>query len=160
MRMGYGTSGAAAALLLASGAAAQAPISALDGSRIQARASECAREARSQNNPSAEDMRRVISCATAVSAEEINRQLPLRVDELTVLNRVEAQGMNLTYFQTVSIPAAQVTAEGREAVISGTRGNVCRSQDMALTIQRGGSYRYVWADPNGQIIAETRIASC
>lgn len=154
-------SGMLAALAGASAsAAAQAPVSSMDMSRIQARAAECAGQARSQNNPSAEDMRRVITCATAVSAEEINRQLPLRVDELTVLNRVEAQGMNLTYFQTVAIALAQVTAETRQAVIESTRNNVCGAPDMALTIQRGGSYRYVWADQSGQLIAETRIASC
>ena len=150
------------AMLLATGAsaAAQAPVASMDMSRIQARAAECARQARSQDSPSAEDIRRVITCATAVSAEEINRQLPLRVDELTVLTRVEAQGMNLTYFQTVAVPLAQVTPETRQAVIESTRRNVCGAPDMALTIQRGGSYRYVWADQSGQVIAETRIASC
>lgn len=147
-----------AAFLIASGAGAQKPL--IDDSGSLARVQVCERLAASPARPTPAETRRIVACANGITAEEMNRQLPVRVDEVTVLNRVAAEDTLFTYFSTIERAASQLSAEQRNAIAAGARAYVCAQSQMVATIRAGGAYRYVWSDPEGRPVTETRIASC
>ena len=102
----------------------------------------------------------MISCAQRQSARQVNAQLPNQIDEITVLERITADGARLTYHSRLALAATRITAAQRAALIEGTRNFVCSNDDMLQTMSYGGSYGYVWIDPDDVEIARTVIEGC
>ncbi|TFI56634.1 hypothetical protein E2493_19170 [Sphingomonas parva] len=101
-----------------------------------------------------------LSCFTREAAKRFNTQLPQKVDEVTVLERVSAEGTRLTYHYTVDLLVADLPAGTSEAMQTGVRANVCKADDMRATMALGGSYRYVWIDRNRKPITEAVVSGC
>lgn len=102
----------------------------------------------------------MMSCAQREAARQLNAQTPIRVDELSSVTAVSAEGTQLTYHMQVQVDAAAVTAAQRDGVAQATRNNVCGLEQMRRTMTNGGSYRYVWTDQAGTEITRTVIAGC
>lgn len=115
-----------------------------------------------REQPIADDaqLREIVACVNRESARQLNAQTPLRIDEGTILDSVEAVGLQLTYRVTIDVDGAEVTDGDRAAIIEATRASVCESDDIRQTMSHGGSYAYVWRDRAGRTVGETVIADC
>ena len=106
------------------------------------------------------EQRTFVSClqGQAVAAYKVN--LPLRVDDVTTLTDVTADGLTVTYHMTARVAADTVSLSGLAAMRSSTRAVVCENEQLIAMIGIGGAYRYVWKDESGAVIGETTIDSC
>lgn len=102
----------------------------------------------------------VVACANAESARQLNAHMPMRVDEITIVESVAAFGPEFVYNVRVEVDAAAVTGEMRGNLSAGTRNYVCNAADMRQTIGNGGRYRYRWADRAGRPVNEILIDRC
>lgn len=109
--------------------------------------------------PKAEVARR-LGCFTREAARQLNLQLPVKVDPVTTLEQVTAEGTTLIYRYSADVLRGQVAPEALEAAKAGVRAKVCQSQDMRDTIGIGGVYRYIWNDRAGERLGELVVASC
>ena len=101
-----------------------------------------------------------IGCINAAMAAQINRQLPAKVDSVTTLNRVEADGMTITYHYTADVQASQLPPGAMDTVKAGARSNACGNPQMRQNLGYGAAYEYRWADKNGRALGELRIDRC
>ncbi|HEX8193379.1 MAG TPA: hypothetical protein VF552_10815 [Allosphingosinicella sp.] len=102
------------------------------------------------------ERRALIACAQRVAAAVLAEHLPMRVDELTTLIAVTADGIDLTYKYRVSA--------GRPAFRDGFDANlarsVCADRGRATVISAGGAYRYIWHDTSGRVVHRLTIDTC
>lgn len=106
---------------------------------------------------SPEQRREIVACMNAQLAAQINPQLPRQVDEITRLDRIQADGPTVTYHYTVlqalpSNAAQQIETMGRRMV--------CSQAAMRQTLQMGGAYAYRYVDNQGGLIHQFRIEAC
>ena len=101
-----------------------------------------------------------MACFLREGAKQFNRNLPLKVDEITTLERLSTEGARLTYHYVIDRPAAEVPETMREALRTATKAQVCKAEDMRATIRAGGSYRYLWVDRMRTPLAETVVSAC
>ena len=109
--------------------------------------------------PKAEQVRK-LSCFTREAAVRFNKTLPNKVDNVTTLERVEANGPTLTYYYTVNILKAELRPGALESFKPVVSKKVCDAADMRSIVSVGGSYRYVWADRVGEKIGELLVNAC
>ena len=102
----------------------------------------------------------MLSCLARESARLLSGQLPLRIDEITILRSVAADGPQLTYLNDVEVDAAGLTAAESEALIETTRATVCSQPVMRAAISAGSSYRYIWFDRTGAEFNRMTIERC
>lgn len=102
----------------------------------------------------------VVTCMNTRMAAQINAQLPRQLDELTRLDRIDAEGTVLTYNYTVLRSVAQLPANAVQQLDAGTRQMVCSQPPMRQALQLGGSYAYRWVDNRGAPIHQMRIDAC
>jgi hypothetical protein len=102
----------------------------------------------------------ILACVNRQAAESLNRQLPMQIDEMTILESVAAEGTLLTYSARITMTRAELPADAAELLGESTRRYVCGTTDMVETISYGGSYRYVWIDANGQPVHQLTILAC
>ena len=110
--------------------------------------------------PSAAARSAMLSCLARESARLLSSQLPLRIDEITTLRSVAADGPQLTYLNDVEVDAAGLTAAQSEALIETTRGYVCSQPVMRAAVSAGSSYRYIWFDQTGAEFNRMTIERC
>ena len=101
-----------------------------------------------------------LACFTREAATQFNRHLPMKVDEITTLERVSSEGGRLTYHYGIDKPAAEIPAALRDALKTAVRDNVCKAEDMRATIRSGGSYRYLWLDRARTPLVELVVSQC
>ena len=104
--------------------------------------------------------RALIACANATAARQLNSQMPMRVDDITILESVEAVGTTVVYNQRANVDARNVTPAIKASIDQSVRANVCGSEDMRSTISYGGAYTYVWIDRSGNFIHRLHITGC
>jgi len=80
-----------------------------------------------------------------MAAEEGRKQLPIQVDEFTILQNVLSAGKGLIYHYRVSLKkndldTNQFIAEMKETLVH----NVCQQKEMKYILDLGGEYRYVY----------------
>ena len=109
---------------------------------------------------SLEQRQRIVACVFANTARQINSQLPVRVDEITRLDRITVSGPELTYHYSVSRRLADLPPNVRELAERSTRTNACAQANMRQTLQMGGAYSYRWVDAEGRDIHRFRIDAC
>ena len=102
----------------------------------------------------------VVACANREAARQLNPQLPMRVDGMTTVESIAANGPELVYYVRLNVDAGAIGGEMRRNLADNTRNNVCGASDMRQTIGNGGRYRYVWSDRAGRSIHETLIDRC
>lgn len=112
---------------------------------------------RSPSEFTPDQRRQIVACMNAQLAAQINPQLPRQVDEITRLDRIEANGPTVTYNYTVlqALPAnagPQIETMGRRMV--------CSQAAMRQTLQMGGAYAYRYVDSGGALIHQFRIDAC
>lgn len=115
---------------------------------------------RSIDSMTIEERRAMIGCVFRQTAAQMNPQLPARVDEITIMERMSVSGATLTYHSRVEVDVAEVSRDGIAALEKATRAYVCNEQSMRSTIGMGGSYRYVWVDASGQPLHSALVEAC
>ena len=102
----------------------------------------------------------LVACANRYAAQQINRQTPMRVDEITTLERVETSGTTVIYHQRVEVDGANVTTAMKQNLDQSVRAHVCGSEQMRNTISYGGAYRYMWTDRSRAFLHRLDITRC
>lgn len=89
------------------------------------------------------------------TAREMQSQLPMRVDEITVLTAVSSDGNSL--FFDYSVEQQIDLPNGFE---SGLRENICSPDVFGTAIERGGRFISTYVGPDGNQIAAFVISQC
>ena len=90
------------------------------------------------------------------TASDIRKQLPIRVDEITSLSSVLAQGTTLTYSYRMDIPIpnrAIFEASQRRTLI----GTECGLRGDRGLLKQGGKFGFIYIDVTGAIVGEIII---
>jgi hypothetical protein len=149
-----------AALAVASWPAAQATAQqALDGPALAAACGQPDPEV-SIDALSPTEQRAFIACLQREAVAAFKSNLPQKVDDVTTLTDITAEGLSVTYHLTVDVAADSVSLGALVLMRSATRGVVCKDAQMTTMIGLGSGYRYVWKDRNGVVIGETTVDSC
>lgn len=90
------------------------------------------------------------------SVDLTKNELPMQVDEYTTWEEINFDGSTMLYSYTVELP--DLENNDRDALISEVRKNntkpICESPEIAIILNNGIEYRYVYNDSN-----KTRIGS-
>jgi hypothetical protein len=133
------------------------------GAEIRQMVAGCVPPARPAGGPtslSAAARTAALSCVARESARLIGGQLPMRIDEITTLRSVAADGPQLTYLNDVEVDGEGLTAEQSEALMATTRDYVCSQPLMRAAVSAGSSYRYIWFDRSGAEFNRMTIDRC
>ena len=94
-------------------------------------------------------------------AEEINKELPIFLDNETKLDRVDGFENRLRYNYTlVNISRADLVASGvdlQAELAAGLIDGVCDSAEMEMYVKNGATIEYVYFDQEGALIEEIVI---
>jgi len=90
-----------------------------------------------------------------LAAQALNADLPVRVDENTVLTRAEADGVRFLYFYTVN--DVEKRSELIEAFRSIVQNSVCDSVKIVRAMDSGGSFIYTYSFENGELIGSIEL---
>jgi hypothetical protein len=107
-----------------------------------------------------EEKRAMVVCANREAARQANAQLPMRVDDVTTVTSITADGLTVVYNVRLDLDAANLPAGARARLEANARANACARQDMRQTMGMGGAYAYVWSDRAGRPILRFRIDGC
>jgi hypothetical protein len=89
---------------------------------------------------------------------QVQPLLPMKIDEFTTLVAVTAVGPTVLYGYRVEKQSADIdVAAFKSATKSRLENQVCTSS-MRKTLERGGSYRYLYYASDGVSLAEVTIA--
>lgn len=102
----------------------------------------------------------IVSCFNTQTANQLNPQLPRQIDQITRLDRITAEGPLLTYYYSVSSPAASLGANAAQRIEAGTRQTVCVQPGVRQSLEMGRIYAYRYVDSQGQLIHSFRLTSC
>lgn len=112
---------------------------------------------RSPADFSPDQRRQIVACMNAQLAAQINPQLPRQVDQITRLDRIEANGPTVTYHYTV---LQDLPANAAQTIEQMGRRLVCSQAAMRQTLQMGGAYAYRYMNSQGGLIHQFRIDAC
>lgn len=115
---------------------------------------------RPESSFSAEEKRAMVTCVNREAARQASAQLPLRVDEVTTITSIVADGTTVIYNIRVDTDAASMPAVARERIETAARASACSRADMRQTMGMGGAYTYVWSDRAGRTFLQFRIDGC
>jgi hypothetical protein len=101
-----------------------------------------------------------LACFTREIVSQLNAQLPVKVDEVTTLERVAAENATVIYHLRTSLPRTAWTAAALVEVKASVRTNLCGDSRTRNMIDIGGAYRVYWSDREGEPIADLFISSC
>ena len=109
---------------------------------------------------SAEQRRTMIACVMRASSAALNRQLPVNVDDSTIMESTTVDGATLTYNARINLARSELQSNAAQLLDQAARRFVCSTPDMTQTIAMGGSYRYVWIDRDGALVHRMLIDRC
>jgi hypothetical protein len=104
----------------------------------------------------------VVEAQTAAELTEaaryLNAQAPIQLDEITTLESAETDHIVMIYNNKVARDASEFEratfeAERRTFLVE----FVCGNDDMVITLDAGGSFRYNWVDKSDQFIGTVTI---
>jgi hypothetical protein len=98
--------------------------------------------------------RGVVEMAQEAAAKELREQLPMRIDDLTTLERVMSAGSALIYQYRVDFTERDIDNSWHAKMKSMLAANVCRQSDMRVALKDGASYQYTYIGNDGFMIAE------
>ena len=100
----------------------------------------------------------VVAGAQKIAAEELRAQLPMRVNELTILQSVVSIGTLLMYNYTVDANRSEIDLkEFMSTMRSNIKTNVCSHKSMVEAIKYGGRYKYSYVGSDGIYIGDIEI---
>jgi hypothetical protein len=94
------------------------------------------------------------------AVRDLSQRTPLRVDSVTTLTAVRAEGTRIVYDMAVSqeIPAEQIPTL-RQTAQANNQANLCRDENSGRLIRMGGSMTHIYTDPSGDRF-ETSVTAC
>jgi hypothetical protein len=101
-----------------------------------------------------------LTTAIEQAVTELNGRTPMRVDPVTTLTRVRAEGTKIIYEMAVSqeIPGEQIPAL-RQSAQASNQANLCRDENSGRLIRMGASMAHIYTDPSGDRF-ETNVTAC
>jgi hypothetical protein len=98
--------------------------------------------------------RGAVEMAQAAVATELRSQLPIRIDDLTTLERVMSAGTTLIYQYRVDFSESDVDTTWRQGIKNMLAMNVCKQSDMKYALDNGARYQYTYFGNDGIMIAD------
>ena len=99
-------------------------------------------------------------CYNEETVRQLTPRLPIRVDPMTEIVQVSAEGANLIYRYRVAQRVAEMPAGTPDRLDAMTRSHACGGEDVRNIIALGGAQVILWTDRDGATIREVRVASC
>lgn len=100
----------------------------------------------------------VVEEALASAALQFRKQLPMRVDEITVLQSVASAGTLLVYNYSIELKKSEIDHyKFMKKMKNQLTHNVCGQKDMVFTLKHGGEYRYTYMGSDGITIGSVDI---
>lgn len=95
-----------------------------------------------------------VEMAQAAAANELRAQLPMRIDDLTTLERVMSAGTTLIYQYRVDFTESDVDTAWYQSMKNMLATNVCKQSDMRYALGSGARYQYSYIGNDGVMIAD------
>ena len=99
-----------------------------------------------------------VEAAQAYAAEEMRKQLPMRIDEVTTLQSVLSMGKSLIYNYRIELIKDDINNNFLQKQTGLLRQNVCGQKAMAKVIKLGRSYRYLYMSKDGLSLGSIEIS--
>lgn len=99
-------------------------------------------------------------CYNEETVRQLTARLPLRIDPVTELVQVSAEGQDLVYRYRIARQRAALGAGLVERLEADTRRHACAGEDVRNIIALGGAQVYLWVDRDDAPIREVRVDSC
>jgi hypothetical protein len=93
------------------------------------------------------------------AAARMNSGMPVRIDDLTTLERVSASGTTLIQHYRVRTEGADV-AGSRAALTRSFRQEICSDVRSALAVSQGGRFVLSYRDLKGRLLFEIAVSRC
>jgi hypothetical protein len=95
------------------------------------------------------------------AAQQSLGKLPMRVDRVTILRKIDAQQSTLTYEYTLGTPLDQASSKAFENEMEKELGpKICSTPSTADLISRGATLKYDYYDHVGRLIASMAFNKC
>jgi hypothetical protein len=98
-----------------------------------------------------------VSDAQSAAAENLRKQLPMKVDEFTTLVTVATAGRTAIYSYRIDISESELPTGWREDQISQLKYNLCNHPLMRKMMKQGADYSYQYVDIGGKHILYFKI---
>jgi hypothetical protein len=102
--------------------------------------------------------RQVLIITLKETERKISQNLPQRLDDITILNRVIADQTTLRFFYKVD--AIYDKAEWSPLMESELVSFVCGTPEMKAILQKGGSYEFNYVDKNSDFLGAIALSKC
>jgi hypothetical protein len=111
-------------------------------------------QAASRSLQSPQDVQTMLAEGFLKAKQELDKQLPKKVDEITTLTGVRAEGATLVYVNRVDVDAVDVDIPaGFKALAVEVHKKNCANKNMATTMTFGGIFKYEYYDKNGKYLS-------
>lgn len=101
-----------------------------------------------------------LAAQMTLAADQIRAQLPIRIDQITQVVGIRAEGTEFVYDVMISQPIPGGNIEQARATIQGmNQTSLCNNPDTRRLITMGGSLNHRYTDSAGNRF-ETRVVSC
>jgi len=107
-----------------------------------------------------EQRRQAVGCIFAQTANQIRTQLPVKIDAVTSMVDIQAQGHVLRYSYRVEVDASSLPPTASAQLDQQTRSGTCGNPQTRAALDLGGAYAFTWSDRAGQPIHSVQIDSC
>lgn len=105
-------------------------------------------------------MQGAVEKAQEIAAEQIRKQLPIQVDEVTTLYNVMVSGRALIYQYRMKRYKDRIDLDNfHSEMLAMLKYNVCNEKGMRWGIDNGGSFVYYYIGLDGLLIDEITINS-
>lgn len=92
------------------------------------------------------------------AAKNLQKQLPMQIDEMTTLQNATSAGVTVVYHYRVKLRKSEIDhLEFINSMRSKLKTNVCAQEDMAYTMKYGGRYKYSYFGSDGIEIGHIEI---
>jgi hypothetical protein len=112
----------------------------------------------SSSSPSSPVPKAVIDARTADRVAELQKKLPIKVDEATTLTSVAYADSVLTFTYTLDTTLDKIDVDQFLQVKAHIREMTCKQEDAIMFFRYGGgTQRFSWYDRNGKLIGKLDV---
>ena len=94
-----------------------------------------------------------------MAAQEIRKQAPIQIDEITTLQSAHSVGKTLIYNYRLSLRKSDINDNFVAEMRKSLKHNVCQNKGMRITLNIGGEFTYIYLSLDGLLIGEIKITS-
>jgi hypothetical protein len=98
-----------------------------------------------------------VADAQSAAAENLRKQLPMKVDEFTTLVTVATAGRTAIYSYRIDLPVGELPAGWREGQVPQLTYNLCNHPLMRKMMKQGADYSYQYVDIGGKHILYFKV---